>query len=267
MKLVVVPHAGLCNRLNAILSAIALKNSKQIEIELFWEESKECFAWFDNLFEPIKDCQVKRLTNFYLKPSSKSNLFLPSLLRKFKFDASFQGQKISNSKFLLQNEDLGVVYISSTNRFCPLTITSNLSRYFVPLPHIQKKIESVTSQYSRNTIGVHIRRTDNIAAIKNSPLEKYIEAMNQALSKESETCFYIATDDPNIKNELNEIYTGKIITYDATLNRNTLVGIEDAIVELWCLASCKRIIGSTHSTYSEFASLLYNIPITYITKN
>ena len=54
-KITLVPHSGLCNRMNAILSAIALVKhyGDKYPINIYWEKSKECYADFDELFLPI----------------------------------------------------------------------------------------------------------------------------------------------------------------------------------------------------------------------
>lgn len=257
MKLTLVPWAGLCNRMNAIMSALAFQNKTNIKTSIFWEKTKDCSAWFDELFEPIPTLQINRLLHYYLKPSSKRNLFLPSLLRLFIFDKAYDGVTISNQNILLEGKDLGNVYISSHNRFCPLCETNKLGKYFIPVPNIKKLIDGITNQYSFRTVGIHIRRTDNSAAIKNSPIDLFFKKMNEEIKMNPSVSFFLATDDDRLKTEIKERYGKRIITYDSSLNRCSRKGMEDAVVELWCLASCTKIIGSSNSTYSSFASKLF----------
>lgn len=267
MKLTLVPYAGLCNRMNAIMSALSYQKKTGIKPTIFWEKTSDCCAWFDELFEPIPSLEIGRLNDFYLKPSEKRNLYLPSLIRTFIFDKSFQGEKISNEDILINGKNLGNVYVSSSNRFCPLCETECLGRHFVPLQHIQERINAITSQYTTDTIGVHIRRTDNVAAISNSPIELFFLKMNEAIRNNSNVNFFLATDDSQLKSEIKRKYKDRLITFDSTLNRYSREGMEDAVIELWALSLCAKILGSSHSTYSSFASKLYGCPIEIIEDN
>ena len=80
MEISLVPTAGLCNRINTILNAIALHDKyNDYNIKIFWEKNKDCYADFYELFIPlsINGISLKPLTHIYLKPECKSNLYIP----------------------------------------------------------------------------------------------------------------------------------------------------------------------------------------------
>lgn len=277
MKLTLVPNAGLCNRINSMLCGIYIHQYFNMPLDIYWENTKDCRAYFDDLFEPLRqtDIQVKRLDRFYLKPSSKRNLFLPSLLRKFVFSDSLVKTQGMIFDTIMEKFDMQNAYVTSSNRFCLYgsrktmtdngisqtsvwTDLNNVSRYFVPKNDIQDKVNKITEKYSEHTIGVHIRRTDNILAIQNSPIENYTARMDNALQKDGNTKFYVASDDMNVKTFLKQRYSDCIIVDNNELKRNTLSGMKDAVAELWCLANCEAIYGSNHSTYSTMASRIFN---------
>ena len=86
MKITLVPTAGLCNRLNAITSGILYqKYHKDAQLYIYWEKSKECYAHFTDLFEPLDCIEIKPLRKFYLKPGRKKNLYIPDILKKIYF--------------------------------------------------------------------------------------------------------------------------------------------------------------------------------------
>lgn len=265
MKLTLVPQGGLCNRMNTILSAIALNqaNNFKYEINIYWEKSHDCYVHFDELFEPlqIKNITIHPLKDFHLKSGGKRTLFLPNLFRIFKFDASYNGNKISNLHIeeLINNKK--DVYISACNRFCLYEIQESIGNYFKPNQDIEKRIQAITQQFTDSTIGIHIRRTDNILAIKNNPISKFITLIEKELTINSNTKFYIASDDVNVKQELANKFPNKIIQNNWELRRDTENGMKDAVAELYCLGRTKKIIGCGHSTYSLMASWLYNSPI------
>lgn len=257
-QLILVPTAGLCNRMNAILCAIALQKDLSWDINVFWEKDEDCCADFYDLFMPIPNVNVHKLTSWFYKPGVKKNLFLPYLLRRFHFDLCLNGNKSTFKDIKSTLLSAQSIYIHSFNRFSTQDITYSIHKYFTPAPSIQEMIADVTKTYSSNTIGVHIRRTDNIKAIENNPLEKYHDLISKELAKNPGTCFYIATDDESIKEELRATFGNCIITRKNVINRNTLEGMREAVVDLYCLAKTNIIIGSSHSTFSLMASWLYN---------
>lgn len=261
MKLTLVPTAGLCNRMNAILCAIISYEQYKIPTEIYWEKTSDCYAEFSDLFEPLDhpNLQVKTLKKFYLKPGGKKQLYLPNLLRKLIFDVSYNGTQIANKKLSETCKDKKKIYITSYNLFTPIPpIKFKVTQYFRPQKELAQKInEIVQGQFSMNTIGIHIRRTDNLLAIKNSPIENFIQIMDAEISNNPNTNFYLATDSEDVKRYFIERYGQKIITSTNSLNRNTLEGMRNAIIDLYCLGNTKKIIGSHSSTYSIMASKLY----------
>lgn len=265
MKITLVPTAGLCNRMNAILCSIASYEQYKIPTEIYWEKTTDCYADFSDLFEPLNHPSIKvlPLKNFYLKPGGKKLLFLPNLLRKFIYDAAYKGNEIYNFELDELCKDKSNIYIQAYNRFCSIAPVNNpIIEYFNPTKSISNHINSIIEQfYTHNTIGIHIRRTDNIAAIRNNPIEKFVAHMENELCKNPETNFYLATDSEEIKKILTNKFNNKIIPTQFTLNRNSLQGMKDAVTELFCLGKTKRIIGSSNSTYSQLAARLYNIEL------
>ena len=75
MQITLVPTAGLCNRMNAILSAIALNQHYHYPINIYWEKTSDCCAEYTDLFQPIEieDITISSLHKFYLKPGGKNN--------------------------------------------------------------------------------------------------------------------------------------------------------------------------------------------------
>ena len=266
-KLTLVPTAGLCNRLNAINSAIELKRlHPNIEVNIFWENTYDCKAFFTDLFKQL-DCSfninkgVQRLEKYYLCPGSKRNLYIPNILKKFYFDAFFNAVNYNRMNFFEIVQNYKNVYISSYNPFTPYEIEESLGNIFKPVQELQDIIDSIRSSYAKNTIGLHIRRTDNLVAIKNSPIEKFYKFIDDEIKKDNEVKFFLATDSQEVKELLKKKYPQRILFYNSTLNRNSLQGMKDAVVELYCLGYTSKILGSQGSTYTNLASRLFNIEL------
>lgn len=58
---------------------------------------------------------------------------------------------------------------------------SNAFLKFVPVNNLQESIDSLASRFNRNTIGIHIRRTDQELSIQKSPLSLFIRTMEQEM--------------------------------------------------------------------------------------
>lgn len=139
---------------------------------------------------------------------------------------------------------------------------SALSRNFIPQPDILTAVDNYVEKYfTRHTIGVHIRRTDNILAIQRSPLSLFIDAMQREIDGCSDVNFYVATDDEPTKAELRKIFGNRILTLQTVNSRNSVEGMKDAVKEMWLLSRTAKIYGCYYSSYAEIASKLTNIPL------
>ena len=56
-------------------------------------------------------------------------------------------------------------------------------------------------------------------------------------------------------------YPDRIITQRTQVRRDTLDGMREAVVDLWCLAATQRIIGSYWSSFTDTAAELRQIPL------
>ncbi|MBQ0049925.1 MAG: hypothetical protein KBT12_06805 [Bacteroidales bacterium] len=265
MKIDIVPYCGLGNRINVLANALALQTVAQHEITLFWDKTWDCRAWFDELFLPIEGLRVQRLSKFYMKSPGKRQLWLPRLLRSFVYDKCYKARRIHDSEMLLTKTPTdGKIFVEGNRPFCPVVEQSMLSRYFVPIPEIQQRIEQFVARYTSYTIGVHVRRTDHRAVIASNPLEGYVAEMKRQQKHHPNCLFYIASDDTSVKAFMRSLFPGRVLTLEElSLDRNSVSGMQDSVLELFCLAKANLIIGSKGSTYSALATKLFDTPIVY----
>ena len=137
----------------------------------------------------------------------------------------------------------------------------------LPLRHlIQAKVNEfkLNNFNGKTTVGVHIRYSDHRAS-----LFAIIDKLNTLLRVEPDALIFLATDNIQIKKMFEENYRS-IITTDhwypkpgARIHDNRACpdrlesGIE-ALVDLYLLAECDRLIIDTSSTFSYVAKLLTN---------
>lgn len=248
--------------MRAIDSAIALANQTGRKLVVFWEKNIDLNSSFAELFEPIKGIKVVECDGypFLFWKSNVRNLYMPDIVRKLfyghYYDAEATKKLGENYDFKEITKDKTVI-INSCTRFY-----QNHLKYknFKPVPEILEEIKQETALFNEETIGVHIRRTDNQKAIANSPLHLFIEAMQQEVELNPAANFYVASDDMEVKIELKRIFGNKIYTNQEVVTRDSGRGMRRAVVELFSLSRTKKVFGSVWSSFSHTACDIGAIP-------
>lgn len=261
MHITLVPFAGLCNRLNAIASGLAYKEKHpDTDLVILWHKRWHCNCRFKDLFKqlPPEYPPVNELLfNFKDLPGTRFNLNIPQRLRSLWYDYSFlPGYPADEFDELTSGKSK--VYVHKDNRFCKESISHSLASIFRPADELQQRIDEVTADWNGKVVGLHIRRTDNREAIEKSPMNHFYEVIEKEIERDGETRFYVATDDEEVKKDLRNRYGDRIITIPLCLKRSSVQGMKDAVVDLYCLGSTRKIYGSAQSTYSSFAANLFN---------
>src|SRR5438876_7707619 len=72
--------------------------------------------------------------------------------------------------------------------------------------------------------------------------------------------FFVATDDPHEESFLRDRF--RVVTHQKrSLDRSTVEALEDAAIDLYCLAATRQLIGSHGSSFTHVAAQLYGIPL------
>ena len=138
---------------------------------------------------------------------------------------------------------------------------------FEPLPELQQKISRITRNFSK-TVGIHIRRSDHKLSREFSPTHLFLDAMKEELKREPATNFFLSTDDTEEERLLIDQFGDRVRIYrKRSHERNELEAMQDAVIDLFCLAATDRIIGSYESTFTDVASRLGRISLQVINKN
>lgn len=265
MSLTVVPIGGLCNRLRALLSAKYLSEQTQLQIRVEWGSDAECKAWFDDLFMPI-DTQYFGVSKrpVWNVPARKRNLFIPTFIR------SIVGYKLQHDCYRPHSESplpieiwrQGKHYLSTGYAFYPYPKSKVLELCLQP--HLQSQVDAICKNFASYTVGVHIRRTDNVKSILNSPIQAFKDAIENEIKNNANVLFFLATDDEDLKSQLQSDYPNRFITQRTCVRRDTLQGINEAVVDLYCLASTYKLLGSYWSSFTDTAAEIGQMPVEII---
>jgi hypothetical protein len=272
-RIVIKPYGGLANRMRSMDSALILAGILHIRPKVIWEMSFELNCSFRHLFklpdtfdlhEYYVNGFIKRSNDILVRNLAKIGIYLPSGFDKYLFDKEIQDLIALNYDFknLLTSDQS--VFIRTVHQFYT---NSDSFKIFRPVDELMDVINQYSKSFTPNTIGIHIRRTDNNLSIKYSPLEGFIDLMNMEISRYRDTLFYLATDSSDDETRLKNIFGDRIITHTKILERNTEKGIQDALIDLYCLSKTSKILGSYYSSFSEVAAQINKIQLIQVYKS
>lgn len=272
-----VPVGGLANRMRAIDSAIALAEDTNHELQIIWFKDKGLNCKFHDLFQSFQlpGVSIKEADSLDLLLNDrprKKNLHLPSIFLSIQYDDKLYEKDVTDLFYLQFDFKQWVlnhknVWIASYIYFYPIKATKRRYHIFQPTLELEAEINKRCAQWNKPTIGVHIRRTDNIDSIQQSPTELFIRHMEQALVQNPDTSFYLATDSEKEKELLIAHFGERIQTSPYPASRNTKEGVQEGLVELYTLSRTKQIFGSSNSSYTDAAAIIGNIGIHIVLDN
>jgi hypothetical protein len=270
---ILIPQGGIGNRMMTIASCIGLAKEENQSVQILWHTDTKLNCAFNSLFNPIKEERVTLIEKAKLPIKyrvffgwKQKLAYFPiyllsrNLQKEFTrvepYLRHFDTHKIRNLK--------GEILIQSSSKFYPY---SDIGLLFTPKLELLKIIKENTKHFNHITVGLHIRRTDHIRSIKESPLELFCKAIDREIHSRNDVRFYLATDSYEEKNFLIQKYGDKILTRKNILERNSEVGIREAIIDLYTLSKTRRIYGSYYSSFSEVAAELGNIKLIQIRRS
>jgi hypothetical protein len=259
--LIVETTCGLCNRLRAIDSAVAFAEQRGDRLHIIWFADPDLNCRYSDLFEPLP--APARFWQFSLSPRAAylAKRLLHGVARRF-CDVFLREDEIGT--MVKAGYDFGAysqmsrIYLKTWDRFYPST---HLFSMFRPVKRIARVIDGYSNRLA-NAVGVHIRRrTEENWLIENSPTQNFIDYMHAEIECDPNVEFFLATDDQQEESKLAQAFPGRIFTHPKqSRRRDDQAGIEDAVIDLYCLAGCRKVLGSWRSSFSETAILLSGRP-------
>lgn len=272
-KIVLVASGGLANRMRAVASGLTLSQDTGVPLSIIWYRDWGLNATPEQLFRHAGWMEITTVPNtleYSVKWElpRKKNLYLSTLYQRINFshvivdDVEPMNHLRHNGGDFRQlvNDSTKSIYIYSGCPFYDFN-TDFYRKLFIPTPEINERVNEITSAFKKNTVGLHIRRTDNVMSRKYSPTSLFIDEINKELATNPDTMFYLASDDMEIKKEFKERYGTRIIVSALSSDRGSSQGIKDAFTELLVLSRCRLLLGSWWSSYSMSAPLLGDVEL------
>lgn len=123
-----------------------------------------------------------------------------------------------------------------------------------PALDIQKIVDVYSEKFTEHTVSVHVRRGDflNYAKRSNNTDDKYFKEMNSMIKANSQTTFFVSSDEPETEQLFREKFGDKIFLYPHTYDK-TQYDEKTALICILLLAKNNRMLLSRYSTFSYVA--------------
>jgi hypothetical protein len=253
-----IPEGGLCNRMRAMASAIIVARRAKVPLKVLWYRTPDFNCRFEALFSTagiychLEERQaMSRLTRgaFRIREACLrivgTKVYVPKDVGK-DFDADQLVLAAAHHE----------IYVRTYSR---LVTEAGMYGCFRPVGVPAKQLTGLL-QTVQGAVGVHIRRTDNVKATARSRLADFLQLMEAEVESDPNVTFFVASDSPDAVAELNTRFGQRIFVYQKrAYRRDDPAAIEDAVVDLFCLSHCRKLIGSYWSSFTDTAHELSGI--------
>jgi hypothetical protein len=273
----VLLHSGLANRMRVLASCMYLQNTVKQRFTYYWSQDDELNASFEELFEPLPAIEIHptdlrhRLLNFRKVRYGIWKKFIRGYYRYLLYDTILSDIEINRIKREKDQQKLSE--LPENKRILIWTCEefgNNLPyfKYFRPKQSLLEEINRRSAEFPEVIYGIHIRQTDQVVSIRKSPVSLFIHKMEEVLKLEPEAHFYVSTDEPKVQEQLIQQFGSKILLLEnKSFTRNSLQGMEAAVLDMFLLSKTRKIYGSFWSSFNEVAARLGQIPLEQLTKS
>jgi len=140
----------------------------------------------------------------------------------------------------------------------PLAVRNSFLIYvnkLIPKQYITKKVDNFSKHFDENTVSVSIRTWEDGESAQRPALFD-IENVYVVLDKMKGSKFFVSSDSKEVLEKLIKRYKNRVLHYPLRTfpgDRNSRMGIEDAMVKLLLLSKNKELKASYYSTFPEMA--------------
>jgi len=255
----VLPEGGLCNRLRVVASSWLLAQRAGQPMTVLWNRAPDFNARFDALFETEGLPFTVREGATMTRPGrtlARSRELWSRLL-----GVHVLGERATApGRFDLERELAELrgrdVFVHTNSR---LIFAPGMFDVFRPAGEAAARLVPLRERLVQS-VGVHVRRTDNTRAAAVSTLAHFAERMRAV--GDPGLSFFVATDEPQVLRELRAEFGSAVWEYPKrAYARSDPQAIVDALVDLTALAACRRLIGSYWSSFTDTAAEWRGIPL------
>ncbi len=285
MNVIAYTTSGLGNRLRPLAACYALSKTTGRNLLVYWNTTtlNGCLAEFNELFEnelnmisldeisQLEDCALfseHPLGPLYHGVERERLKFGRDTLKKIAEKYGALGyndyhEDVKNENVIIyHNNFIPYIYQSKERSELAISFIRNLTPVRKIRDKINKQIEEL--ELDKSVIGVHARGTDFDVTV-----DTYIQAMNAVTKEKPDAKFLVTTEDKDFEQKIKYIFGDKVkvptkdfydkTDPDAEWADNFKISkshAEDAVVDLYLLASTTIGIYHQESTYAQIARIL-----------
>ena len=263
-------HAGLCNRMKEMASAIALARAAGQPLVVYWLKNRYLNCSFDKLFEPIADVPVVDIETSRFRSLVDWDS-LRYRLRTVREPADLFLGNAQIEEYRESGADLVPIVAKAKH-----TVIITYYRFmagadsledFRPREDILAEADAAVAELgTAGLVGVHIRGTDNTESLEKSPVTAFVERMQEEAARDPGARFFLATDDPSTEEAIGLVFPDRVVTRPKVFARDRSEGVRDALVDLLLLSRCRLILGSHWSSFTEVAAEIGGIDLEIVGK-
>ncbi len=270
--IILMPRAGLGNRMRTISSFIHLKEKVNADLLVLWQPDSGLNAKYHEVFMDNPNFEViqkpgkfkllllkRGLLNHTNPVIRKCSRLYNQLIKGFvKVDGFIEQEEILKGYQFVENKvkKHQTIFVNTSSEI--IDYPEGLQT-FKPSQQVTNRLKETLGNFGDSTIGFHIRRTDHRIAIANSPVELFEKKINHCLTTSKNIKFFLATDDPEVEKELKSKFKSNCIIHEKVFGRNSKAGIIDAAAEMYLLSKTKKIYGSYWSSFSIISAKISGI--------
>ncbi|MFN0126402.1 MAG: hypothetical protein ACKV19_06950 [Verrucomicrobiales bacterium] len=248
-----VAQFGLCDRLRAIASGLALAARLNCRFAYRWQANDECPAEWSELFLPLKGGRIlpeippeiaeRAIFEIECPANTTPSVFWNSLAAAGHASA-FGSQSAFNR-----------AWIDEVRRLKPVgSVRRTVSRI-------------VRSAEGRPLIGIHLRRTDKLGApfspINPENVKSFDHALWRAVTQRAgecrDACFFLASDDRHYfdlwHDGLRQLGLECLSTPKSWSAGHRQTPVIEALTDLYLLGNCREVLGSMRCGFVNFAAV------------
>lgn len=290
--LLVVPQAGLANRLRTILGFQLVRScTPGAVLKVWWQPTTACPGRLDQLCKPIsgveliEEPEAKGLIRQHKGSLGPAGTDTSGLISCDQFDRTvlFQGQAsirtIINRHIEAEGANTaarGVAGMQATALAQAGAVkVSRLYSLLRPVDPISRAVDAFAKRHQlHRRIGLHVRRTDHEAMARAKGRftsdDDFAGFIEQAVAADADVTFFLATDNRRSQVTFSELpaAAGRTVFFETITEasssnaasadgRTRHTSLEHAWIDLLLLARCKAIHGSGESSFSICAHMLH----------
>lgn len=244
--LVAWPRNGLGDRLKSSSSCWAAAEEMGRRFALRWVPPIGCDAHWNQIFRPNLASFLGDYDRCY-EGQDREELINSDRLKRYKLKQANE-LKDSDHKWI---EVCSCYYCSDWNT--KEKVRPYLKRLVRPKEDIHQRVKIIISNFTKNTIGVHIRKTFG------GTLEKCYPFVEEFLGSHSDPKIFFCSDTTEYYYKFAEKYGDLVVSQRPVVRNRSIMGIREAITDFCSLSRCNAIVGTKNSSFSEMATILSDV--------